>query len=53
MTYEQLYTWAGSYGLLFLFILFLVSVAYALWPSNKTKFDSAAQQPLQDDDLGQ
>ena len=29
--------------------VFIVIVAYALWPRNRTKFDAAAQIPLRDD----
>jgi cytochrome c oxidase cbb3-type subunit 4 len=30
-------------------ILFLAIVAYAFWPSNKSKFDAAAKMPLRED----
>jgi cytochrome c oxidase cbb3-type subunit 4 len=30
-------------------VLFVVVVAYALWPRNRATFDKAARLPLQDD----
>ena len=53
MTYEALYAWAGSWGLLLLFALFITAVVYALWPSNRRKFNRAANLPLEDDDIAQ
>jgi cbb3-type cytochrome oxidase subunit 3 len=29
--------------------MFAIAFVYALWPSNKAKFDRAAQVPLHDD----
>lgn len=51
MTYDALYEWAGSWGMMFLFALFIISIVYALWPSNKAKFTTAANLPLCDDDI--
>lgn len=53
MTYEDLYQWSGSWGLLILVAFFVTAVVYALWPSNKSKFKNAAHLPLQDDDIAQ
>ncbi|MEM7569653.1 MAG: cbb3-type cytochrome c oxidase subunit 3 [Pseudomonadota bacterium] len=50
MTYEDLYQWAGSWGLVMLVVLFTAAVIYALWPANKQKFDDAASVPLKDFD---
>ncbi|MCG8503360.1 MAG: cbb3-type cytochrome c oxidase subunit 3 [Sphingomonadales bacterium] len=50
MTYEGLREFAGTWGLVFLVILFLGAVAYALWPSNKDKFEHASRLPLEEDD---
>ena len=54
MTGQEAYdfsrTWLATGGLIFLFVLFLGIVAYALWPSNKKTFDRMASLPLQDDD---
>lgn len=51
MTYEELYQWSGSWGLLILVAFFVIAVIYALWPSNRSKFSQAAHLPLQDDDI--
>lgn len=48
--YSLVRAWAGAGGLVFMVILFVGIVAYALWPGNKKKFDHLAQLPLQDDD---
>ncbi len=48
MTFENASAFAQTYGLVYLFILFLIVVAYALWPKNKDKFDKAAQIPLEE-----
>jgi cbb3-type cytochrome oxidase subunit 3 len=29
--------------------MFMIALAYALWPSNKKKFEQAAQLPLRND----
>ena len=49
MDYQTVSQFAQSYGLLYLFGLFLVVLVYALWPRNKEKFDKAAQIPLEDE----
>lgn len=49
MDYHSVSAFAQSYGLLYLFGLFLIILAYALWPRNKEKFDKAAQIPLEED----
>lgn len=49
MTYQGLAQFAETWGLVFLAILFLTAVAYALWPSNKERFDDAAEIPLRED----
>jgi cbb3-type cytochrome oxidase subunit 3 len=49
MTYETVAT-VSQITTLFLFIaMFLVALAYALWPSNQAKFDEVQRQAL---DLG-
>lgn len=48
-TYEKLAAFAQTWGLVYFFVLFLAVVAYALWPSNKKRFDEAAQIPLRKD----
>lgn len=49
MTYQTLAHFAETWGLVFLFVLFVAAVAYALWPTNKKRFEEAALMPLQDD----
>jgi cytochrome c oxidase cbb3-type subunit 4 len=49
MDYQTVANFAESWGLAFLMVMFAIAVLYALWPSNKDKFDKAAQLPLQDD----
>ena len=47
--YEFLADFAQTGGLLYFFILFIGILAYVLWPSNKEKFDDAAQIPFKED----
>ncbi|MEH6526680.1 MAG: cbb3-type cytochrome c oxidase subunit 3 [Sneathiella sp.] len=49
MDYNSVSAFSQSYGLLYLFGMFLIVVGYALWPRNKEKFDEAAQIPLEED----
>ena len=49
MEYQEVSYFAQTYGLLYLFALFIIVVAYALWPKNKEKFDHAAHIPLEED----
>jgi len=49
-TYQALAEFAQTWGLLLFVIAFAAVVAYALWPSNKKKFDEAARAPLREDD---
>ena len=39
-----------SFGLFYLIALSIIIVAYAFWPSNKKRFDEAAQSILGDED---
>jgi cytochrome c oxidase cbb3-type subunit IV len=39
-----------SFGLLYLVALSVVIVLYAYWPSNKRRFDRAAETILHDED---
>jgi cytochrome c oxidase cbb3-type subunit 4 len=50
MSYDTIATFAKSWGLVYLCVLFLGVLVYALWPSNKAKFDKAARMPLEGDD---
>ncbi len=49
MLYEDATSFAASYGLIYLVVLFAGVLAYALWPGNKRKFDRAARLPLKED----
>lgn len=48
-TYRTLAEFAQTWGLLYFVAIFLFVVAYALWPSNKAKFDEASRMPLRED----
>lgn len=48
--HETLSSFAQTWGLGLFVVMFLVAVAYALWPSNREKFKAAAHQPLDDKD---
>lgn len=50
MTYQDLAHFSATWGLVFLVVIFLSAVAWALWPSNKARFDDAAQVPLREDE---
>ncbi len=50
MTSDSLSTFAQTWGLLYFVLLFAGAVAYALWPSNRQKFDRAARLPLEGDE---
>ncbi|MBO6825982.1 MAG: cbb3-type cytochrome c oxidase subunit 3 [Sneathiella sp.] len=49
MSFQEVSQFAQTYGLVYLVVLFLIVVAYALWPKNKDKFDKAAHIPLEED----
>lgn len=49
MNYDQVSYFAQTWGLLYLFILFVGMLIYALRPSAREKFDKAAQIPLRED----
>jgi cytochrome c oxidase cbb3-type subunit 4 len=48
-SYETLAHFAQTWGLLYFFIVFLVVLIYALWPSRQRAFDEAARMPLRED----
>lgn len=50
MTYYSLAHFAQTWGLVLLVAIFLSAVAWALWPSNKQRFEEAAQLPLREDE---
>ena len=49
MTYQTLSHFAQTGGVLYFFALFSAVLVYALWPSNRTRFDAAARLPLSED----
>ncbi|HBB56097.1 MAG TPA: CcoQ/FixQ family Cbb3-type cytochrome c oxidase assembly chaperone [Hyphomonadaceae bacterium] len=50
MTYTDVAAFSQQFGLVYMVVLFLATVLYALWPRNKAKFDHAARMPLQEED---
>jgi cytochrome c oxidase cbb3-type subunit 4 len=48
-TYQALAHFAQTWGLVYFVALFLLVLAYALWPSRKQQFDEAARMPLRED----
>ncbi|GAB5389449.1 MAG: hypothetical protein Alpg2KO_24170 [Alphaproteobacteria bacterium] len=50
MEYADLAVFARSWGAVFLLILFLSAVAFAVWPGNRDKFEHAANMPLDEED---
>jgi len=50
MSHEDLVWLAQTFGLFYLVGLSLVVVVYVYWPSNKKRFDQAAEAILQVED---
>jgi cytochrome c oxidase cbb3-type subunit IV len=48
-SYESLRNFAAVWGSLYFALMFVAAVAYALWPSNKQRFDEAAKMPSRED----
>ena len=48
-TYRALAEFAQGWGLVYFVAVFLVVLAYALWPSRQRQFDEAARMPLRED----
>jgi cytochrome c oxidase cbb3-type subunit 4 len=48
-TYRALAEFAQTYGLAYFVTVFLIVLAYALWPSRQAQFDEAARTPLRED----
>jgi cytochrome c oxidase cbb3-type subunit 4 len=54
MSYETVVTLSQTAMLVLFILLFAAIAAYALWPSNRARFDEAARVPLErDPDLDQ
>ncbi len=49
MDYETLRQMADSWGLLYLFLVFVGVVLFAFRPSAKRRYDAAAKIPLKED----
>lgn len=49
MSYEDVASFAQTWGLVIFVAVFVVIVAYAVWPKNKKRFDEAARIPLEED----
>ncbi|MGD8326618.1 MAG: cbb3-type cytochrome c oxidase subunit 3 [Sphingomonadales bacterium] len=47
MTYETIRAFSGTFGLIFLVVMFSGAVAFALYPGNKKRFDQAAKLPFE------
>jgi cytochrome c oxidase cbb3-type subunit 4 len=50
ISYEQALVFAQSWGAVYFSLIFAVVCVYALWPSNKAKFNHAARIPLDDNE---
>lgn len=50
MDYDTIATLSKSWGLVYLFALFIGVLCYVFWPTNKTTFEKAAHVPLEKDD---
>jgi cytochrome c oxidase cbb3-type subunit 4 len=48
-SYRALAEIAQTWGLVYFVGVFLVALAYALWPSRQRQFDEAARMPLRED----
>ena len=49
-SHDSLVAFAKSFGLFYLIAMAAVALAYALWPSNKARFDKAAKSIITDED---
>ena len=48
-TYKAVAEFAQTWGLIYFVGIFLIVLAYALWPSRKQQFEEAARMPLRED----
>jgi cytochrome c oxidase cbb3-type subunit 4 len=48
-TYKVVAEFAQTWGLIYFVGIFVIVLAYALWPSRKQQFDAAARMPLRED----
>ena len=50
LDHDTLVWFSKTFGLLYLVVLSVVILLYAYWPSNKQRFDRAADAILHDED---
>jgi cytochrome c oxidase cbb3-type subunit 4 len=48
-TYKAVAEFAQFWGLIYFAIIFALVLLYALWPSNKARFEHDARIPLRED----
>ena len=48
-TYAFFAHFAQTWGLVYFVVIFVLVLAYALWPSRQKQFDDSARIPLQED----
>lgn len=48
-TYKLAAEFAQTWGLAYFVMVFAIVLIYALWPSSKERFDTAARLPLRED----
>lgn len=46
LSYEQVLNFTRSWDVVYFTAMFAIVLGYALWPSNKKRFDDAARIPL-------
>ncbi|MBN9532894.1 MAG: cbb3-type cytochrome c oxidase subunit 3 [Alphaproteobacteria bacterium] len=51
ITHDMLVGFSKSFGLFYLLAMAAVALAYACWPSNKARFDKAARDIIEDEDV--
>lgn len=49
MNYESAASFAQTWGLIYFVVMFVVVIAFVMWPRNKQKFRDASQIPLKED----
>ncbi len=48
-TFEALSAFAATWGMAYFGVIFMIVIAYALWPSKRAQFNAAARIPLSED----
>ena len=51
ITHDLVTGFAKSVGLFYLIAMALASLVYALWPANRDRFDNAARDIVDDEDV--